>query len=84
MISSELLVAEPLPNSGYTWTLVSCWFGEMLNMAESLFGPRDCSYTLLGIEFGCDGPQIWYPRSGRHIIIQLSLQAAADMSQACS
>ena len=50
-IDSDLLVAQRLPDgSGYTWTLASR-LGEMLHMAEELFGPRDCSYTILGIEF---------------------------------
>ena len=82
-INSDLLVTQPLPdNSGYTWTLASR-LGEMLHLAEQLFGARDCSYTLLGIEFACDGPQIWYPGNRKHIIIQLSLCAAANMSRAC-
>ena len=82
-INSELLVAQRLPDrKGYTWTLASR-LGDMLNMAEKLFGERDCSYTILGIEFGPDNPRIWYPGGCRHIIIQLSLQAATNMSQAC-
>ena len=82
-INSDLLVAQRLPDgSGYTWTLASR-LGEMLHMAEELFGPRACSYTILGIEFACDGPQIWYPGNRKHIIIQLSLCAAANMSEAC-
>ena len=82
-INSELLVAEPLPDGTVSWTLASR-LGDMLDMAEYLFGPRDCSYTLLGIEFESTGPRIWYPgRHRKHIIIQLSLRAAANMSQAC-
>ena len=83
-INSDLLVAQRRPNrSGYTWTLASR-LGDMLHMAEYLFGPRDCSYTILGIEFGPDNhPRIWYPGNHRHIIIQLSLQAATNMSRAC-
>ena len=82
-INSNLLIAHPLSDkSGYTWTLASR-LGDMVHMAEELFGWRDYSYTLLGVEFSDDGPQIWYPRNRRHIIIQLSLPAAANMSQAC-
>ena len=82
-INSELLVAEPLPDDTVSWTLASR-LGEMLDMAEELFGERDCSYTILGIEFNSKGPRIWY-RGGhrKHIIIQLGLQAATNMSQAC-
>ena len=56
-IDSDLLVAQRLSDGcGYTWTLASR-LGEMLHMAEELFGPRDCSYTILGIEFGPDNPK---------------------------
>ena len=82
-IEQNLIIAERKPNgSGYTWTLASR-LGEILHMTEELFGPRDYSYTLLGIEFGPDNPRIWYPEDRRHIIIQLSLRAATNMSQAC-
>ena len=82
-IRENLIIAERLANgSGYTWTLASR-LGDMLHMAEELFGPRDCSYTLLGIEFGPDNPRIWYPENRGHIIIQLSLLVATNMSQAC-
>jgi hypothetical protein len=67
---------------GYTWTLTSR-FGEMLYMAQDIFGPRDTSYTILGVEFVMDNPRIWYPGSRRDIIIQLSPPAAMDMAQAC-
>ena len=91
-IDSDLLVAQRLSDGcGYTWTLASR-LGEMLHMVEELFGPRDYSYTILitdysytilGIEFASDGPQIWYPRNHRHIIIQLDLSAATNILQAC-
>ena len=82
-IDKALLVTQPLPDrNGYTWTLASR-LGEMLDMAEELFGPRDPSYTILGMEFGPDNPRIWYPGNRRHIIIQLSLSAGTNMSQAC-
>ena len=51
-------------------------------MVEELFGPRDYSYTILGIEFASDGPQIWYPRNHRHIIVQLNVSTATDMPKA--
>lgn len=82
-IKSDLLYAQPLPDrDGYTWTLVSR-LGEMLYMAEELFGPRDLSYTILGIEFVEDGPRIWYPENRKHIIIQLGPLAATDLLRAC-
>ena len=82
-INSELLVTQPLcDRSGYKWTLASR-LGDMLYMAEKLFGERDHSYTILGIEFESNGPQIWYPGNRRHIIVQLSLRAATNLSEAC-
>ena len=82
-VKSDLLYAQPLSDrDGYTWTLVSR-LGEMLYMAEELFGPRDRSYTILGVEFVSDNPRIWYPGNCQHIIIQLDLSAATNMFQAC-
>ena len=82
-VNSELLVTNPLSNgSGYTWTLASR-LGEMLQMAEELFGQRDFSYTILGVEFIVGIPQIWYPGNCKHIIIQLDQSAATNMLQAC-
>ena len=57
-INNDLLVSQALSdNSGYTWTLASR-LGEMLHKAEELFGERDCSYTILGMEFGPCTPQM--------------------------
>ena len=82
-IEKNLIIAERHPNSsGYTWTLASR-LGDMLHMAEELFGPRDYSYTILGIDFVSDNPGTWLAGNRRHIIIQLNFLAAADMSQAC-
>ena len=59
-------------------------FRNMLPMAEDLFGPRDSSYTIHGIEFVSDGPYIWYPIKGQQdIIIRLGFLAAKDLSFAC-
>ena len=56
-IDSDLLVAQRLSDGcGYTWTLASR-LGEMLHMAENLFGERDYCYTILGIQFTSDTPK---------------------------
>ena len=78
-INSDLLVPD---GKDHTRTL-AYQLSKMLHMVEELFGPRDYSYTILGIEFASDGPQIWYPRNHRHIIIQLDLSAATNILQAC-
>ena len=82
-INSNLLVAQRLPDgNGYTWTLASR-LSDMLHMAEELFGPRDPSYTILGIEFVSDNSRIWYPGNRGHIVIQLDPSAATNILQAC-
>jgi len=82
-IKQRLLVAEELESkNGYTWTLVSR-LGEALHLAEQLFGERDKSYTILGVEFVlADRPQIWYPGNRKHVIIQLSANSLLDEFQA--
>ena len=82
-IDSDLLVAQRLSDDSVSWTLASR-LGDMLDMAENLFGERDYCYTILGIQFTSDDPQIWYRGKHRkHIIIQLGPCAATNMSQAC-
>ena len=80
-IEPTLLVAQPREN-GFTWTLPSR-LGDMLFRATEMFGPRDQSYTILGIEFVADNPRLWLPGNRRNIVIQLSFLAARDMFQAC-
>ena len=48
---------------------------DMVHIAKKLFGPRDCYYTIVGIEFGRKNPGIQYPiKNHPHIIIRLSAQ----------
>ena len=58
-INSDLLIPKLLSNDKWTYTLASR-LSDMLYLAEDLFGPRDLSYTPLGIEFIPDGPKTWY------------------------
>jgi hypothetical protein len=82
-IDTDLFIARPLQSGdGYTWTLASR-LGDMLFLAEKMFGPRDQSYTILGTEF-CNGEaQLWYPGNRGHIIIQLNNSCMTDIPQAC-
>ncbi len=82
IINSELFVNEQQSDGSSRWTLASR-LGDMIYRAEELFGPRDSSYTILGVEFFGDIPHIWYPGNRQHIVIRLSLEAATDLSQAC-
>ena len=81
----ELFVAHPAGTNGKYAQKLRRRLGLMLEMAESLFERRDCSYTILGIEFADDGPKIRYPEGleGKKIMIRLSSSAAQKMSQAC-
>jgi hypothetical protein len=77
-VTQDLLVANPQGVPGaFSWTLASR-LGEMLYTAEQRFGPRDMSYTILGVEFYVNGPAIWYPGARRHIVIQLSRSCETD------
>jgi hypothetical protein len=78
MNAGYFIADELASKDGYTWTLPSR-LGSMLHEAEQLFGPRDRSYTILGVEFGPGGPQVWYPRPERkHVVVQLSRNALKD------
>jgi hypothetical protein len=63
---------KPLPGvDGHTWTLTTL-LGTLLAEAEERFGPRDATWTPIGIEFGGDNPHVWYPGNRRHVSIMLS------------
>ncbi|WPU63552.1 hypothetical protein [Peredibacter starrii] len=69
-MNESLITATEIPN-GFTWTLASR-LGDMLTYAEEMFGPRNKDFTILGIEYCESGPRIWYPKSKKNIVIQLS------------
>jgi len=80
-INPNLLITTPI-EGGYSWTLTTR-LGHILRSAETQYGKRDPSYTILGIEFSEDGPQIWYPGNCDNIAIQLSLDCLNDEVRAC-
>lgn len=63
--------------------------GNILEMAEDLFGQRDCWYRCVGIKFHDANSKLKYLSrpdgdiDGLDIIIRLSQLAAQNMSQAC-
>jgi hypothetical protein len=67
---------DPLPS-------LTRQLGLFLEEAEALFGPRDRSFTLLGIEFN-DGPnRLVYPNTHHdQIIVQLSNESRDSRDQA--
>jgi hypothetical protein len=75
-------IGQPLsPGPGWTWTLTSR-LGALLTEAETRYGPRDHSYTILGVEFGGNRPGTWYPGNCKHISVRLSVNAAHDPNRA--
>ena len=81
-INPDLFDAQSLPAGGYKWTLASR-LGHMLHLAQEMFGDRDQSYTILGVEFGGEVPMVWYPWNRHHVAIRLANSAASNMSEAC-
>lgn len=82
-VLKKALVTQPLDtNNGYTYTYTSL-LGVMLRLAEEKYGERDKNYTLLGFEFCAGIPQIWYPDSCKHIIIQMSLECLTEIERGC-
>lgn len=55
-----------------------------LECLERLFGPRDPSFTIVGVHISRDeGPAIWYPPTGtKHIIVRLGCNVLANPTQA--
>jgi len=83
-VLDELIVARPCPAGApcrYSWTLVS-YLGAILQEVETKFGPRDPSFTVLGIEFGIANPHIWFPGGGKHVAIQLGSSALSSIDEA--
>jgi hypothetical protein len=67
----------------WTYTLTTL-LGEWLHRAEQQFGPRDQSWTTLGVEVGTPRPQVWYPGGSerKHIAIQLSYHCHSNEVEA--
>ena len=57
--------------------------GEMLGVAEEMFGPHNITYTLLGIEFSPSGPCVWIQRDRKYMTIQLGSEVLSDYQDAC-
>ncbi|WP_316199220.1 hypothetical protein [Bradyrhizobium sp. SZCCHNS2002] len=71
------------PSNVWTFTLTTL-LGEWLHQAEEQFGPRDQTWTILGVEVGTSRPQIWYPGypGRKHVAIQLSHHCQSNEAQA--
>ncbi len=84
-IERRFIVAKPGKpydtGKGYSWTLAAV-LGEIILKAEEMFGDRDRSYTLLGIDFAPDYSKTWTPGNCKHIIVQLNMDCLTDRYQA--
>ena len=91
----QLYVSSPYHGvNPYSVTLPE-WASVFLSELEQMFGQRDPSFTLVGIDIdrGPDSfPRLWYPDSGvppddmegrsRHVIIRLGSGALTDVDRA--
>jgi hypothetical protein len=70
---TKIFFTEKTADSSYTWTIVTI-LGKALQEAEKCFGPRDKSYTILGVEIceNCERAQVWFPVSKKYLVIQLN------------
>lgn len=77
----SIFTSYPIPN-GHSWTIVTK-LGRILEVAESMYGERDKSFTILGVEINqLDYPQIWFPSGMNNIVIQLTSDCLYDMNRA--
>lgn len=68
----------------WTYTLTTL-LGDWLEQAEQQFGPRDRSWTILGIEVGGLRPGVWFPKysdASRCVVISLSNMCQSNEEQA--
>ena len=80
-IERRFIIAKPY-DTGYSWTLAAV-LGEIILHAEEMFGERDKSYTILGIDFTPgDEARTWTPGNCKHIIVQLSMNGLTDRYEA--
>jgi hypothetical protein len=83
-VCSNQMMASPI-KGGFSWTLPSR-LGQILMEAESIYGERDKTWTILGVEFvTSDQPAIWYPYSHKdkkYLLVQLTKKALQDEQEA--
>lgn len=82
-ISEDIIIAKTCPpGSGYTYTFThTSRLGQMLEMAEQQFGPRDKTFTILGWEFREGIPHIWFPGNMKNVIIQIDSKCMNNPNQ---
>jgi hypothetical protein len=81
MILEDKLFLAKEEDGGFTWTLAT-FLGDMILECENLFGVRDRSYTLLGIDFA-EESRIWFPGNCKHIIIHVEINSKDKLEDIC-
>ena len=94
-VFGNLFVTEFRENGSYRPITLPEYASQLLSDIERLFGPRDHSFTLVGIDIDVTlgaFPRLWYPDSGiasddpdrrsRHVIIRLTSNALTDPARA--
>ncbi len=79
----SIFKTQPI-SGGHTWSITTK-LGHIIKIAETLYGKRDASYTLLGVELTKKkNPQIWFPNYGdsKNIVIQITENCLNDMDRA--
>lgn len=84
MQEKTIFTATPT-EGGYSWTIISL-LGTILKDAEGLYGERDRSFNILGVEL-CDQeqPQTWYPggwNGQKDVIIQITKDCENNLKKA--
>ncbi|EOG5420753.1 hypothetical protein ACLE0S_002546 [Cronobacter malonaticus] len=80
------LFAKDLGDDTVTWTIATRT-AQMLRELQELYGPRDLSWTFVGVAFWEQGPMIWYPSKNikphsKQVAIHLSAQAFSNNKEA--
>lgn len=77
----DIFYTVPIEN-GHSFSITSL-LGDILISAQEKYGPRDMSYTILGVEFTTKKqPQIWFPRDCKNIAIQITIDCRFEAPKA--
>lgn len=73
-LHTDLIVEQQTGKRGEHPSTLAAALGHILHRLEILYGPRDTSFTVLGIEFRTGSSRLLYPENRRQIVIQLGLE----------
>ena len=76
-VADDLVLSTPAPSGVPNHTLATM-LGLMLYEAESLYGERDRSFTILGVEFFKGVPHIWFPGNRKDVVVRVGVECAQN------